>query len=1385
LLSIHPKAVTYMIKPTPTYILAGPLSGIKFMLMLLPVMLFAHADVLAQWETQSPSPTFLDIRGVAAPTGDRIFISTNDSPSDEGGALFESADGGITWQQRDVPENLNTSLNGIFFLNDQLGWVFGNLNYRTTDGGSSWTEIPSLGSAYFMEFYTPDFGLATGNFGAQVSFDGGESWEASPEDIRQFTVSTAGILLGSSATGIYRSTDGGVNFTQVYGEEATAVVYMTESVAVAIAGDTLLRSSDGGQSWTEATAALGRTKLHKVSENTVLAWGSSGEPGNFDDRLLRSGDGGQSWQDVGTPAPEGVHSINASSGQDVTLAALSGDMYYSADAGASWTKSYNSGGDQPSFFNSGKPVFPTAETGYFGYGAGLVIKTTDAGASWNQVSSGTGQGLNAIDRFPDGDLIVVGDGGSILKSDGQSPWIPQENITLQNMEAIDVVGTEEVVAADQNGQLYISTDAGESWQASGTPAAGLDDARDIHFSSLQEGWITGEGDMDATLHRTVDGGSSWTPVPGFGGSYPAVDQKGDFVWVAAIPGRYYRSTDGGSSWEQGQLPGGSLIITEMEFYDESNGYAIGWFGYVARSSNGGESWQVMEMPDTDERFIDMHLLGPDELWLSTSGNRAYYSNTGGQSWAILEIESPGNGYFSGIYANSSNEAWVVGNQGYLHYFNDTPPPPENLLPEASFTYLADGLTVNFTDTSTDTDGSIVSWSWDFGDGNSSDAQNPSHTFTESDTYIVELTVTDDDGATDSGVAFIPVQPNPGGTFGDFTEITPLDDVFITPANEDFWVVSMAPADFDGDGLLDIAVLGYYVVYNESVEYRLTLMKNNGPDADEENQWDFSYIDVPLEGLNTGASDLAWGDYNGDGAPDLVVASELETRLLRNENGTLVPTAIELPGYLEDNSQAEFDLDSVSWADYDNDGDLDLLIPSVYDQEAFEYRTALMRNDGPDANGDYIFTDVDAGFAPTRHAQSIWADYDNDGDLDLLLANIAPNADVSFIHRYTNNGDGSFTQENLLGDLVVQRGMLQWGDANADGFMDILVAGNVQESDGSFAEVLRIYEGDAEGNYSTSEPIECLSCEGWLDITAATWADYDSNGSIDLLLAGSYNSGSQIEGRAKIFINEGGNFVDDGNDLPAPRASGDRGGTFSWLDLDNEGDLDYFIAGQYFVPGGNGLIEAQMHVYRNDTPGQNNAPNRPANTDAITTGPESVHFSWDSATDDSTPQSALTYELEVYRDGQAIPETRRLQQPGKLRGVGEWELSGLPEGSYQWTIRAVDASYTGSPAATGSFTLGTTSSNAADEIPQRFALEQNYPNPFNPATTIEYALPEAADVRLEVFNMMGQRVATLVDARQNAGQHTTSFNAANLASGMYIYRITAGSFTASQKMMLLK
>ena len=89
------------------------------------------------------------------------------------------------------------------------------------------------------------------------------------------------------------------------------------------------------------------------------------------------------------------------------------------------------------------------------------------------------------------------------------------------------------------------------------------------------------------------------------------------------------------------------------------------------------------------------------------------------------------------------------------------------------------------------------------------------------------------------------------------------------------------------------------------------------------------------------------------------------------------------------------------------------------------------------------------------------------------------------------------------------------------------------------------------------------------------------------------------------------------------------------------------------------------------------------------------------------------------------------------------------------------------------------------VPESFTVSQNYPNPFNPSTRIDFSLPQNADVNITVYNVRGQKVATLVNGSRAAGSYTVNWNAENLPSGVYMYRFTAGNVVESRKMMLLK
>jgi hypothetical protein len=89
------------------------------------------------------------------------------------------------------------------------------------------------------------------------------------------------------------------------------------------------------------------------------------------------------------------------------------------------------------------------------------------------------------------------------------------------------------------------------------------------------------------------------------------------------------------------------------------------------------------------------------------------------------------------------------------------------------------------------------------------------------------------------------------------------------------------------------------------------------------------------------------------------------------------------------------------------------------------------------------------------------------------------------------------------------------------------------------------------------------------------------------------------------------------------------------------------------------------------------------------------------------------------------------------------------------------------------------------IPEKYTLNQNYPNPFNPTTQIRFSIPQEAQVSLKIFNILGQEVATLVNEKLKAGSYTSDFNASKISSGVYFYRIEAGTFSMTKKMIFLK
>ena len=144
--------------------------------------------------------------------------------------------------------------------------------------------------------------------------------------------------------------------------------------------------------------------------------------------------------------------------------------------------------------------------------------------------------------------------------------------------------------------------------------------------------------------------------------------------------------------------------------------------------------------------------------------------------------------------------------------------------------------------------------------------------------------------------------------------------------------------------------------------------------------------------------------------------------------------------------------------------------------------------------------------------------------------------------------------------------------------------------------------------------------------------------------------------------------------------------------------------------------------------------------------------------------------------------------------GVYGIDGIPAGEVTLTVER--DGYAGSerriPVTTTDFRLTQdfvletlTALGGEADLPAAFALEQNYPNPFNPSTLIRYQLPEGSDVQLVVFDMLGREVSTLVNERKEAGVYDVRFDASGLASGLYFYRLKAGAFVQTRKLLLIR
>jgi PKD repeat protein len=443
-------------------------------------------------------------------------------------------------------------------------------------------------------------------------------------------------------------------------------------------------------------------------------------------------------------------------------------------------------------------------------------------------------------------------------------------------------------------------------------------------------------------------------------------------------------------------------------------------------------------------------------------------------------------------------------------------------------------------------------------------------------------------------------------------------------------------DFDNDNDLDLLLVGTHA----SLLYR-----NDGNDI-------FSLTSATP---GTGYAS-ATADYNNNGYMDFIISNSPVK--LYNNNGNSTFTEITNLGFTGTN------YGGVSWGDYDNDGDLDLVLQG---EASVEGRISkIYRN-----NGNNTFTEQTAISMEGVNgigAAARWGDYDNDGFLDLIISGFNNSANpITKIYR--NNTNGSFVEQTNISIPTYYGSTFDWGDYDNDGDLDIVMA----KAGGSI-----VYKNVGNNTFTIQPGISLMAAQ----FGSGSWGDYDNDGDLDILLSGFTN---EYLPQTKIYKNNGDNtFTED----TSCQLAGIGWGSSNWGDYDNDGDLDVVLSGV--------TTETSVSkIFRNDIVTANVKPVAPIGLVADVVKSD-VTLKWKSVRTDNTPYKAMSFNLKVgTATGGVNIVTPHSAANGfrKQTGLGNanldttFILKKLPMGNYYWSVQAIDNGFASSPFATeGTFSI---------------------------------------------------------------------------------------------------